>query len=89
MLSGIHWCHFEHPLLVYDISLARLGLHPPGRGRQLDSGLPPDRIARLALHASANNHADIGTPRRYSSEDRCGAKFDGSVLLVSSTRTWA
>jgi hypothetical protein len=85
--SGVHWGHFEHPLLVYDISLARLGLHPPGCGYQLHSGFPPDRIARLALYASASGHAEIGTPGRYSSEDRRGAKFDGSVLLVSSNRT--
>jgi hypothetical protein len=74
---------------VHDISLARLGLRPPGGGCQLHSGFPADCITRLALHASANSLADIGTPGRYSSEDRCGAKFDGSILLVSSNRTWA
>ncbi len=74
---------------MYDISLARLGLHTPGRGYQLHSRFPPDRIARLALHASAVSLADIGTPGRYSSEDRYGAKFDGSIFLVSSHRMWA
>ena len=85
--SGVHWGHYEHPLVMYDISLARLGLRPPGRGCQLHPGFSPVRITRLALHASANSLADIGTPGRYPSEDRCGAKFDGSVLLVSSNRT--
>ena len=74
---------------MYDISLARLGLHPPGRGCQLHPGFPPDSITRLALHASANILEDIGAPGGYSSKDRCGAKFDGPVLLVPSNRTWA
>ncbi len=87
--SGVCWGHFEHPLPVYDISLARVGLHTPRRGCQPHSGFPADRITRLALHASANFPADVGTFRRDSSEDRCGAKFDGSILLVSSHRTWA
>jgi hypothetical protein len=37
---------------VYDTSL---GLRPPGRGCQLHSGIPPGRMARLALRASANS----------------------------------
>jgi hypothetical protein len=71
---------------VYDIPLARLGLQSPGRGYQFDSGFPPIRITCLALHASAHSLADIGTLRRYSAEDKCGAEFNGSVLPVPSHR---
>lgn len=73
---------------MYHISLARLGLHTPGRGCQLHSGFPPVRVTRSAFYVGANSPADIGTTGRHSSEDRCRAKFDGSVLLVSSNRTW-
>ena len=71
---------------MHDLSLARLGLYTPGRGCQLDSGFPPLRVACVALHASANSLADTGTPGRYSAEDRRGAKFNGSVLPLSSHR---
>jgi hypothetical protein len=71
---------------VHDLSLARLGLYSPGRGYQLDSGFPPLRVACVALHASADSLADTGTLGRYSSEDRRGAKFNGSVFPLSSHR---
>lgn len=84
--SGVYWGHYQHPLPVYDISLARLGLRSPGRGYQLDSGFPSERVTCLALYASSNSLADIGTLGRYYSEDRRGAEFNGSVLPVSSHR---
>jgi hypothetical protein len=61
-----------------------MGLHTPGRGYQLYPGLSPERITCLALHAGSNSLAGIGTLGRHSSENRCGASFNGSVLPVSS-----
>jgi hypothetical protein len=83
-LSGVHWRYLEYPFLMYDVSLARLGLRGPDRGYQPRPGFPPERVTCLALHVSANSLADIGTLGRHSSEDRCGAKHNGSVLPVSS-----
>jgi hypothetical protein len=74
---------------LYDISLAALGLQHPGSGYWLCPGFPPERITCLALHDDTNNLADIGTLGRYSSEDRRGTQFNGSVLPVPSYRMCA
>jgi hypothetical protein len=72
---------------VYDVSLAALGLQYPGSGYWCRPGFPPERITSLALHDGTNNLPDIRTLGRYSSEDRCGTQFNGSVLPVPSYRT--
>jgi hypothetical protein len=74
---------------VHDSQLARLDMQPSERGCQLNPGFPPKRITCVTLAASTNLLADIGASRRHSSENRCGAEFDGPVLHVPSHRVYS
>jgi hypothetical protein len=71
--SDVYRLSFEHPFRVQYLSLAALGLHPPGSSRQPYPGFLTHHIARDTLHASTYNNEEIGTLARYSAEDRCGA----------------
>jgi hypothetical protein len=87
--SGIYRNSYKRPLPVHDGQLARLDMQTSGRGYQLHPGFPPIRITRVALAPSTNRLADISASGRYSSKNRCGAEFNGSVLHVSSHRMWS
>jgi hypothetical protein len=71
--SNICRLYFEHPFRVQYLSLAALGLQPPGNSHQLCPGFLTHRVARGTLPASAYSIEDTGTPGRYSAEDECGA----------------
>lgn len=73
---------------MHDVSLASLGLYSADHNHQHHSGFPSDRITCGALHASTDRPKDIGAFGRYSSEDRCGAQLNGSILPVPSHRMW-
>lgn len=81
--------YFERPLPVHDGQLARLDMHSPGCGYQLHPGFPPKRVTCVTLAASISLVADFSASGRYSSENRCGAEFNGSVLPVPSHRMYS
>ena len=84
--SDVGRLHFEHPLRGPALFLAPLGLQNTSPYRGTSPGFWVHSVAFGIVHASTDNIANIGTLGRYTTEDRCGAQFNGSVLHVPSYR---